>query len=112
MLNVLPHHLEHLRQSGLTDATIESAGIHSETALPKILVLLDTKTFPATMPTRHRLPLLRSGMVTTGILVFGPTIPAKSGGKPIKYESPRGQPNQIYIPPKVAEVLPNPAKNC
>ncbi len=31
--------------------------------------------------------------------------PRKVGGKLVKYESPRGQPNEIYLPPGVAEVL-------
>ena len=34
--------------------------------------------------------------------------PRKSGGKPVKYESPKGQPNEIYLPPGVADVLDRP----
>ena len=36
-----------------------------------------------------------------------PDHPRRSKGKPIKYESPHGQPNQPYIPPGVREVLPD-----
>ena len=39
-----------------------------------------------------------------------PDRPRQSGGKAVKYESPRGQPNQIYLPPGVADVLDDPQR--
>src|SRR5438045_107335 len=37
-----------------------------------------------------------------------PDHPRVKGGKPIKYESPVGQPNRAYFPPRTGAVLPDP----
>ena len=39
-----------------------------------------------------------------------PDRPRQIGGKAVKYESPRGQPNQIYIPPGVDDLLTDPSR--
>ena len=45
---ILPHHLADLRRSGLSDATIVAAGIHSETDHRKLAGILNRKTWPRT----------------------------------------------------------------
>ena len=102
--SILPHHLIELRQSGLTDDTIRAAGIRSETSVATVKALLDTKQFP-----QRCLPALVFPFSDTegrnGYCRLRVDHPRVSGGKPVKYESPRGQPNQIYLPPGVADVL-------
>ena len=103
---LLPQHLADLRKSGLTDATIKAAGIVSEFSLMKVKALLDTKQFA-----QRCLPVLvfpyKDAEGRNGYCRIKPDHPRTSGGKLVKYESPRGQPNQIYIPPGVADVLPD-----
>lgn len=103
---LLPQHLADLRKSGLTDATIRAAGIRSEFSLAAVKALLDTKQFA-----QRCLPVMVFPYVDAdgknGYCRIKPDHPRESGGRPVKYESPRGQPNRIYLPPGVAEVLDN-----
>ena len=45
-MNLLPHHLADLRRSGLTDATIQAAGIHSESQYDTLRAITGHKRFP------------------------------------------------------------------
>ena len=105
-MTLLLHHLADLRRSGLADATIKAAGIYSEDSLPKVKALLETKNFA-----QRCLPVLvfpfTDGEGRNGYCRVKPDNPRKSAGKPVKYESPRGQPNQPYFPPGVSGVLPD-----
>ena len=105
-MTLLPHHLADLHKSGLTDATIKAAGVYSEDSLPKVKALLETKRFA-----QRCLPVLvfpfTDGEGRNGYCRVKPDNPRISGRKPVKYESPRGQPNQPYFPPGVREVLPD-----
>lgn len=100
---LLPHHLRHLRESGLSDATITAAGIYSETSPAKLAQLLGwryaTKIAPAIV-----IPFVDS-RGANGYYRIRPDRPRTIKGKPVKYESPKGQPNRIYLPPGVAERL-------
>ena len=104
MTNILPQHLADLRKSGLTDATITAAALFSETSVAKVKALLDTKAFSS-----RCLPCLvfpfTDAEGRNGYCRIRPDHPRQSGGKPVKYESPRGQPNQVYLPPGVPGVL-------
>jgi len=105
--NLLPHHYAELRRSGLTAETIQAAGIYSETAATKVAALLDSKNFPPRCLPAMVFPF-RNSDGRNGYCRIRPDHPRTSGGKPVKYESPRGQPNQVYLPPRVAEVLSDP----
>jgi hypothetical protein len=108
LAGVLPHHLAHLRASGLTDATILAAHIVRETSPQKLATLLGWSK-----PSKNLAPAIvfpyfdRDGH--NDYSRVRPDTPRKIKGKPVKYESPRGQPNRIYVPPAVATVLDNPA---
>ena len=101
---LLDHHVRHLRESGLTDATIKAAGITSETSPEKLAAILGMRK-----PTKALAPAIVFPFVDAnggnGYYRVRPDTPRTLKGKPVKYESPRGQPNRIYIPPGVAQVL-------
>jgi putative DNA primase/helicase len=100
----LPHHVKHLRQSGLTNDTILAAGIYSETSPDKLAVLLNWRK-----PFKRMAPAIVFPFVgadgRNGYSRIRPDTPRTIKQKPIKYESPRGEPNRIYLPPGVAEKL-------
>ena len=104
---LLPHHLEHLRASGLSDDTIRSAEIYSE-ANPQFLAAMlgwakvTNKLAPALV-----FPF-RGADGSNGYARVKPDRLIIFGRKPAKYLSPKGQPNQIYLPPGVADVLQRP----
>ena len=102
----MPHHRAELHRSGLTDETISAAGIYSEDSLVKVKALLDCKSF-----LQRCLPAIvfpfTDAQGRNGYHRLKPDHPRLDGKarKPRKYESPRGQPNQAYIPPGVADLL-------
>ena len=104
---LLPHHLAHLRASGLTDVTILAAGIHSETCPDKLAATLGMRK-----PTKGLAPALVFPYVaadgTNGYHRVRPDTPRSIGGKLVKYESPREQPNRVYFSPGVARVIEDP----
>src|SRR5262249_31496201 len=104
---ILPHHLKHLRESGLTDATITAAGLYSETAPQKLAGILGWRK-----PTKGLAPAIVFPFVDAdghnGYSRIRPDPPRRIRDKPVKYESPKGQPNRIYLPPGVAPILDSP----
>lgn len=106
--NIMPHHLAKLRSSGLRDEIIQAAGIYSESDKNKLATILDTK----------RCPFKSAALVLPYVDADGhngyarvrPDSPRLSQKKPVKYESPRGRRNQVYLPPGVAKVLPDAAQ--
>ncbi len=107
---LLPHHWKKLHEgSGLTLETIQAAGIYSETSVVKIKALLDCKTFPSKCLPAIVFPFT-DAEGRNGYCRIKPDHPRTSGGKPVKYESPRGKPNEIYLPPGVAAVLADPTR--
>ncbi len=104
---LLPHHLAHLRESGLTDLTIRAAGIYSETSPTKLVALLNRrKPFKGLAPAIV-IPF-HGADGRNGYARVRPDTPRKEKAKPVKYESPIGQPNQVYYPPAVDKVLADP----
>jgi len=104
---LLPHHRKHLQASGLSDATIEAAGIYSETNAERLGESLNwggpaKKLVPALV-----IPFLGDDG-PTGYSRIRPDNPRQQGGKPVKYESPRGRPNEIYLPPEIHRSLADP----
>jgi putative DNA primase/helicase len=106
---VLPHHLRELRASGLTDGTIRAAGIHSETDCNRLAAMLGWKKYAKSMGAAI-VYQYRDDQGRNGYARIKPDRPRSIGGKPVKYESPKGQPNQVYLPPGVVDVLPDPAR--
>ncbi len=101
---LLPHHLAELRNSGLSDATISAAGIYSEDNYERLASLLNWGRVSKRMAPALVFPFVNAEG-QNGYSRIKPDTPRKLGGKPIKYESPRGRSNEIYLPPGVAEVL-------
>ncbi|HEX4143768.1 MAG TPA: phage/plasmid primase, P4 family [Pirellulales bacterium] len=104
---LLPHHQLHLYQSGLTAATIRAAGIHSETKPDNVAALLGWRKGNKKMVPALVFPF-RAADGTNGYARIKPDRPMTLGGKPAKYLSPKGKPNQIYFPPGVVDVLQRP----
>jgi putative DNA primase/helicase len=106
---LLPHHLAELRKSGLTDATIKAAGIYSEAVYDKLGAIVNWKKYPKKMGPGMVYPFTDADG-RNGYARFKPDHPRVVGGKSVKYESPKGQPNQVYLPPGVAQALPDPGR--
>ena len=86
---LLDHHLAELRRSGLTDETILAAGIYSEVDTAKLSALLDWKKYPSKCAPAIVFPFT-SADGHNGYHRIRPDHPRMSGGKPVKYESPKG----------------------
>lgn len=106
---LLPHHLRELRASGLTDATITAAGIRSETSAGKLAIMLNWQKAPQKMAPAIVYPFVKADG-GNGFYRVKPDHPRKRNGKPIKYESPVGSINDIYLPPGVAAKLAEPTQ--
>jgi putative DNA primase/helicase len=104
---LLAHHHEQLRASGLTDATIKAAGIYSETSPTKLSAILGWTKSAKKIAPAIVIPFTNDEGVN-GYYRVRPDRPRLSGGKRVKYESPRGITNRAYIPPGVAEKLQDP----
>jgi putative DNA primase/helicase len=101
------HHREHLHASGISDDTIKAAGLYTEHKPAALAALLGWQR-----PAKKIAPALifpfKSADGANGYCRARPDRPRIRDGEPVKYESPIGRPNQVYIPPGVAEVLANP----
>lgn len=106
-MKLIDPHLAELRASGLNDETIERAGIYTETSQSKQAILLGWKDVPARMGPAIVFPFRRADG-TNGYARLKPDHPRKLAGKTVKYESPRGAPNEVYIPPRTFEALDHP----
>lgn len=100
---LLSHHYAQLVASGLTDATIKAAGLYSEANVHKIRSLIGcsektAKGFGAVLAIPFADPDGRHNYCR-----IRPDTPRKIKDKPVKYESPVGQPNAVYLPPGVRE---------
>jgi hypothetical protein len=108
-LNLLPQHLEDLRRSGLSDETIRACGFFSLADPKRVSELLRWQR-----PARQLGPCLaipfRGPSGLNGYVRLKPDRPrkAKQDGKPVKYESPLGLPNRLYVPPHTAATLNDP----
>lgn len=105
---LLEHHVQDLKLSGLTDKTIEAAGLFSETDFGKLAGLLNRKKYgrkngPALVFPYHD---------ETGAVVLHrikPDNPPQNGnGHVSKYIGPTGVPSRVYFPPGVYTLLADP----
>ena len=104
---LFPNHVLELRDSGLTNATIEAAGIYSEANVDKIARILDWKSW-----------LRKNGHVmvipyhdAAGDVVLRrlkPVRPVKFGSNSAKYLSPKGSGIRAYFPPGVHDAAERP----
>lgn len=102
---LLPHHLAELRASGLTDETIQAAGIHSESNATRLARLLGWDKWPKRRGSAMVFPF-HDADGANGYCQVKPDNPRRNNkGAAVKYESPRGQPPRLYIPPGVAAKL-------
>jgi putative DNA primase/helicase len=106
---LLPHHRDEFHKSGLSDETIAAAGVYSETNADALASVLNWNRVPKKLGPCIVIPFTGADG-SNGYCRAKPDRPriCKADGKPIKYESPRGQPNRIYLPPGVAAVADKP----
>lgn len=97
-----PAHREELHESGLTDATIEAAGIRTISGT-KISDRLGWKPKKFTWGDGIEFPFLDADGNPTGFCQVKPTHPRSSAGKTVKYETPRGPATRAYFPPGFAK---------
>lgn len=107
---ILPHHREQLADgSGLTDETIRGCGIYSETDYRRLGLLLGrTENFVRKIAPALVFPF-KGPDGSNGYCRIKPDRPRTLKGKPVKYESPLGKPNEVFIPPGTLGVLDDPA---
>lgn len=99
---VEPHHLKALYARGLTLATIEGAGLYTETKADKVAAILKWKSVRKSMLPALIIPYDRD---YARVRFDNPRI---LKDKPVKYESPKGSELRIYIPPETIAHLDDP----
>ena len=93
---LLPHHLEHLQESGLSDDTIKRAAIYSvdspwvatQLGFPHLTKNLPAIAFPLLLPNRNG---------------------ASHDLRPVKYETKKVTANRLYVPDLADSALKDPA---
>ena len=105
-----PHHKRELCEgSGLTEETIRNAGIYSETNANRLKTLLNWPQMKARAACGIVFRFRDVAGDLNGYSRFKPDNPRKDNkGKSIKYESPRGIPNRVYIPHGTVAAIPDP----
>ena len=107
--SLLPHHLTDLRNSGLSDETIESMGCYSESNYSKIKVILGRSSIPKRVGSALVFRFRDFSGELNGYSRLKFDNPRKNRNqKPIKYESPVGQRNRLYLPPNTFQHLDDP----
>jgi len=107
VLGLLPHHLAHLRESGLAVETIRAAGITSETSAQTMAVELNRRRLGSGFTPALRIPFLNMAGVPT-FHRFRLDTPQKRADGTVRYLSPSGQGNRLYFPPGSAARLEQP----
>lgn len=98
-LDLLPQHLADLRKSGLNDDAIRAGRFSSVTHPEEIAGILRWKSYYGSLGACLCIPYLDSQDKPSGYCRLKPDTPRNDKeGKPIKYEAPKGKPNQLYIP--------------
>lgn len=108
---LLPQHLADLRASGLSDDQIERCGFYSESdpaAVAKLLGRTDRAAVAALGPCLC-IPFRGPDGRPLGYVRCKPDRPRRDGDKAVKYESPVGRSNRVYLPPGTRAALADPA---
>ncbi|CAN5218710.1 hypothetical protein BH11PLA2_BH11PLA2_02860 [soil metagenome] len=105
--NLLPQHLEDLRNSGLSDEQILACRFRSESDPRKWSKWLNWKSSPKDAGPVLCIPFYGADGTYLEYVRVKPDKPRKNkaDGKPIKYESPKGSTNRAYLPPKTRTLL-------
>ncbi len=107
--DLMRHHLAELRASGLTDETIAASGVRSETSHAALRQILNWPAMPKRMASGIVFRFRDSAGHLNGYARFKPDSPRKDPkGKLVKYESPREQPNRVYIPANTVKAIKDP----
>ncbi len=104
---LLPQHLEHLRASGLTDATIAAAQLRSVTDPVEAGKLLNW-TGQGPVPAIALPNIGFDG--APNITYLRPDFPRQKGDRYLKYETPVGQPPRPYFSPGFAAQVADPKR--
>jgi len=101
-MTLLPHHREDLRKSGLSDATIDAAGIYSETSHDKLASLLGYKRWAKKNGPALVFPF-QNELGAKVLYRLKPDNPRRDAKGKIrgKYLSPKGSDVRLYVPPSV-----------
>jgi P4 family phage/plasmid primase-like protien len=103
------HHLRELRESGLSDETIISSGIYSETSHGAICAILGRQKMKRGIGSALVIPFRE---VSTGELNGFKRLkldcPRTRDGRKIKYESPAGSTPHVYVPAGTVDHLQRP----
>ena len=99
---LLPHHREMLEASAISSSVIEARGYRSVTDRQ---VLRDLGFTAAQSRVPGLLIPLRGMDGEPGGFQFRPDSPRENQGKPVKYESPKGQRNILDVPPTIRSEL-------
>jgi hypothetical protein len=105
---LLAHHVTRLRASGLTDDTIAETGIYSVTKLAALASLLGRKISSVKKLAPAIVIPFKTMDGRNGYCRVRPDTPRQVKDKPVKYESPTGQPNQPYFPPSAMDEIRRP----
>jgi len=103
-------HLDDLRASGLTDATIHAARLRTVSDPAEVARLLNWSSPARSLGPCLAFPFLDRDGKPVGYTRLKPDRPRTVNGKLVKYESPVGFPNRAYIPPPVGTILSDPTK--
>jgi len=103
-------HRSELRASGLTDETIDAAGLRTVSDPAEAARLLNGQSSAKTLGACLAFPFLNRDGRPVGYTRLKPDRPRTVKGKLVKYESPIGEPNRVYIPPSVGTILSDPTK--
>jgi hypothetical protein len=101
---LLPGHLNDLRKSGLSDEQIGRVGFFSLTDPGRIAELLHWK-HPADALGPCLVIPFKNTPGANGYARLKPDKPRQKGDKSVKYESPVGEPNHVFLPPGTVAVL-------
>ncbi|RIK74928.1 MAG: hypothetical protein DCC68_22160 [Planctomycetota bacterium] len=107
---LLPQHLDDLRGSGLSDATIAAARFYSETDPREVARLLNRKRVDESLAPALVIPFFGlDGEPTDFARVKPDRPPVDSKGKAAKYLQPSETPLRAYYPPRAIVLILNPA---
>ena len=102
---LLPHHIQDLEKSGLTEKTVEAAGLFSETDYGKLAGILNRKRYGRKNGPALVIPYRDEGGTTVLCRVRPDNPPENGNGHIAKYLGPTGVPNRVYFPPGVYDLL-------
>ncbi len=106
LLRLLPHHLDDLRRSGLTDETIRRWGCYSIEADQNWV--MSRLGFPHLTPPALALPVLTLDLTEPNrnfCIIKPDRRRSDNRGRPVKYESPKNFANRLHLPLSVRDKI-------